>query len=402
MKFFLLLCLTMICGSAVAGDDSARDWHIQGVATTKENPCGCAPHGKKYSMRFTMGSSGKPIPNYPYRLVSEDGQVLRGLTDENGQTENIWTATPQKITMFYDDARQPTDDSDDDVDDTDGLDLDENTENEPDPDAENFTVNDVKIYYSPPLNLATSCGTFLRHPVETLPAGWEVGLSDSQCSKYGTAQNDEVITNYYKGKPDVWLPVRKKDLISLAEFPAWNGTPPVRARFEISTPAYRRSWFAPYAEDRHVFDYTVIDRNGREINLGSGKETGYAFYQFLDICYLATIEKPRNYTWKTPCQRKGNSKDKNMYESFLKHDTSNHPWINVTEHNIDESDFPDLRIVGIPGNMPVRPLIFSDEPITDDGRVSKGRAMCMADCPDGMLMKLLHEGQSIWGESGRK
>jgi hypothetical protein len=57
--------------------------------------------------------------------------------------------------------------------------------------------------------------------------------------------------------------------------------------------------------------------------------------------------------------------------------------------------------VEIRGTLPVKPLIYSDFPVGDDGRVTKGRAMCMADCAPGMLMKLLHSGQSIWGASGK-
>jgi hypothetical protein len=59
------------------------------------------------------------------------------------------------------------------------------------------------------------------------------------------------------------------------------------------------------------------------------------------------------------------------------------------------------REIEILGVWPVKPLIFSDYRISSDGQVTKGRAMCMADCPSGMLMKLLHKGQSIWGTSGK-
>jgi hypothetical protein len=57
--------------------------------------------------------------------------------------------------------------------------------------------------------------------------------------------------------------------------------------------------------------------------------------------------------------------------------------------------------VEIDGSSPLKPLIYSDFPINDNGRVTQGRAMCMADCAPGMLLKLLHKGQSIWGALGK-
>jgi hypothetical protein len=140
-----------------------------------------------------------------------------------------------------------------------------------------------------------------------------------------------------------------------------------------------------------------VDRDGYEIDVASGRRTGYRFYDYLGICYLATEKKPRKYRYLTKCEEPG-------YEGFPKSvDTAGRPWINIMEQNtVDLGERMPAVSVEIRGTMPVKPLIYSDFPVGDDGRVTKGRAMCMADCAPGMLMKLLHSGQSIWGASGKQ
>lgn len=264
--------------------------------------------------------------------------------------------------------------------------------------ARDLSVNNIKIAYSELLN--PHCELFLRHSVGPLPAGYGSGYD--WCKKYVASKDADVINYLDVSAGSSAIPVLKKDYISLDEFPAWNGEPPIRARFSIGAkhddpdPDVAPSYL-PYAPENQVFDYMLIDREGYEVRLSDGARSGYRFYEFSGKCYLATIKKPRIYKYVTNCQLKMG------YDGFPKSiDVSSHQWINVTNQNtVDLNERMPADSVEIPGNMPVKPLIYSDFPIGDDGRVSKGRAMCMADCAPGMLMKLLHTGQSIWGPSGK-
>jgi hypothetical protein len=201
------------------------------------------------------------------------------------------------------------------------------------------------------------------------------------------------------GVPPVF--VVKRDYISLDDFPVWNGTPPIRARFSIGArhedadPDIAPSYL-PYGSNSRIEDYVMIDKDGYETNVKSGERTGYRFYDFLGVCYLATIKKPRMYKYLTDCQTK------KAYDGFPKSvDVTSHQWINIMNQNtVDLYERMPADAVEIRGSNPRKPLIYSDFPIGDGGRVTKGRAMCMADCAPGMLMKLLHAGQSIWGSSG--
>jgi hypothetical protein len=141
----------------------------------------------------------------------------------------------------------------------------------------------------------------------------------------------------------------------------------------------------------------LTDEAGYEVSLATGKRTGYRFYQFQDICFLATEKKPRLYKFETACVHAGNPN----YAFPKAVDTVSHPWINIMERNTIALDEQMPSSVEIDGSSPLKPLIYSDFPINDNGRVTQGRAMCMADCAPGMLLKLLHKGQSIWGALGK-
>ena len=264
--------------------------------------------------------------------------------------------------------------------------------------ANEVEVNDVHITYG---ELSTPrCELFLRHPLGTLPQGYGSGYD--WCRQYSNYKDDDVINSLSDPASASPVEVFKREYISLDEFMPWTGTPPIRARFSIGarhedpdpdqTPSY-----LPYVSKNRVSDYILIDERGYEINPKNNARTGYRFYEFVGKCYLATITKPRVYKYSTACQLK------KSYEGFPKSvDTSSLPWINImTQNTVDLDERMPADSVEVPGVMPVKPLIYSDFPLTHDGKVSKGRAMCMADCASGMLMKLLHVGQSIWGPSGK-
>ncbi|NDO80642.1 type IV secretion protein Rhs [Citrobacter sp. NCU1] len=46
-------------------------------------------------------SSNQPKPYIPYRIETEDGQIIRGATDENGYTQSHYGIDPKSIKMFF-------------------------------------------------------------------------------------------------------------------------------------------------------------------------------------------------------------------------------------------------------------------------------------------------------------
>ncbi|WP_027801637.1 hypothetical protein [Paraburkholderia dilworthii] len=254
-------------------------------------------------------------------------------------------------------------------------------------------VNGVKIHYDN--YLGAKCDLFLRHSVGEYQAG-DSPLIQNLCEKYKAAATDDIIFKL----SDVAVP--KKDVLSLDEMPAWTGVPPIRARFAISAavedpdPDLNPSYL-PYDRKNKISNYIAVDRNGYEVSVSSGRRTGYRFYQFLGRCYLATEKIPRVYKYFTEC-----SLSKSGYPSIpTTVDVVTRPWINITERNTIEKGERMPDGVEVRGTSPLKPMIYSDFPIDDNGRVTQGRAMCMADCASGMLLKLLHKGQSIWGLSGK-
>ncbi|WP_201702636.1 hypothetical protein [Paraburkholderia kirstenboschensis] len=241
---------------------------------------------------------------------------------------------------------------------------------------------------------------FLRHPLDEFKSGFGA-TSDEVCQRYRSSKENDILYSFVaQGKPPIIG--RKKDFVSLDEMFPWEGPPPFRARFDIGfasddpDPDINPSYL-PYVETNRINNYVMIDNSGYEIGLATGKRTGYRFYQFQDMCYLASEKKPRAYKYLTPCVL-----TKNPDNGFPKAvDTVSHPWINIMERNTIALDEQMPSSVEIDGSSPVKPLIYSDFPINDNGRVTQGRAMCMADCAPGMLLKLLHKGQSIWGASGK-
>jgi len=298
---------------------------------------GESPH--KYSAQFVVRDhSGNPIPDYPYKIESGNGKIWCGVTDKNGNTKRVWMAKQQKVTLYEQDENCRASSSETNESDIRRIDASDHFLNI---NAKNFiTVNDIRIAYDPDLQTPPNN----MHP--------------------------------------------------------WYGATPVRASFGIimkyndPDPDLYPSYL-PYSKVNQVINYMQFDNEGYEIDIKSKKRTGYRFYESQGQCYLATAKKPYLYKYQTICKSDGYNFPKTI-------DISSHPWINIMEQNTtNKYERMPADNVEIPWGMPVKPLIYSDFPITNDGHVSKGRAMCMADCAPGMLMKLLHKGQSIWGTSGK-
>ncbi|CAD6560531.1 hypothetical protein LMG27952_07160 [Paraburkholderia hiiakae] len=72
------------------------------------------PKEKIHSAQFVVRDrSGTPIPNYPYRLEAANGLTWYGVTDEHGNTERVWTASPQKVALHPHHVMDATDGDDD-------------------------------------------------------------------------------------------------------------------------------------------------------------------------------------------------------------------------------------------------------------------------------------------------
>ncbi|WMY07416.1 hypothetical protein [Paraburkholderia phenoliruptrix] len=254
-------------------------------------------------------------------------------------------------------------------------------------------INGVKVRYD--FSLDSKCDTFLRNPVGEYRAGDSLFIP-GLCEKYRVAGNDDLLFKISD------VAVLKKDVISLDEMPAWNGVPPIRARYTISAvmddpdPDINPSYL-PYDRKNHVSDYLAIDGQGYEVDIPNGRRTGYRFYQFMNRCYLASEKRPRVYKYFTECSL--SKADDSAIPATV--DVTSRPWINIMERNTIEKDMRMPDFVEVRGTSPSKPIIYSDFPIDDKGRVTQGRAMCMADCAPGMLLKVLQKGQSIWGLSGK-
>lgn len=279
---------------------------------------------------------------------------------------------------------------------------------------ERAVKNDVAVRYD--ALLKPRCDLFLKKQVGQMFAGYAIGnrLIEEQrgtsdhgyvfpppplCRKFRHAASQQTI---YRGlhTGDV---VKKSDLISLDDMHLWKGPPPLRARFDIASETLSSEddgvdySFLPYLKDNFVKNYVTIDRDNFEVSLDTGLRTGYRFYTFMGKCYLATEGRPRMFKYVTDCVHSSSE----AYKLPGTIEMRNYPWINVNNANTVDQNVPmPSTNVEIDGASPVKPLIYSDFPLTHDGKVSKGRAMCMADCASGMLMKLLHVGHSIWGPSG--
>ncbi|MGE8160937.1 hypothetical protein ACQKRQ_12305 [Paraburkholderia sp. NPDC080076] len=261
--------------------------------------------------------------------------------------------------------------------------------------------NGTKIHFDDDAAyLQPRCALLLRHQPADSKSRYAM-VSNDVCKKYQATQDENYSFPGAQGEAPV--KTAKRDFVTLDEIPLWKGKPPVRAKFNISfavddpDPDINPSYL-PYIRTNKISDYMLIDEENYETSLATGKRTGYRFYQFENMCFLATEKKPRLFKFETACVHAGN-----LNYAFPKAvDTVSHPWINIMERNTIELDerMPADN-VEIDGSSPVKPLIYSDFPINDSGRVTQGRAMCMADCAPGMLFRVLHKGQSIWGASGK-
>ncbi|WP_175713999.1 type VI secretion system Vgr family protein [Burkholderia ambifaria] len=84
--------------------EKCAQWSLPGAASMRV-PLPDLPGVKPYSAQFTVRDNGGAIlPNYPYRLEAENGPTWYGHTDENGQTQRVWLASPQNVYLHPHDS----------------------------------------------------------------------------------------------------------------------------------------------------------------------------------------------------------------------------------------------------------------------------------------------------------
>ncbi|MDR5740751.1 hypothetical protein [Caballeronia sp. LZ016] len=261
-------------------------------------------------------------------------------------------------------------------------------------------INDLTIHYDEVLK--PKCNVFLRSTIGEWRAG--SALLSVPCFTYRGSSDDDILRTIRPtdSRRDQFI-FRKKDMISLEEMSPREGLPPYRVSFmiqyKVEPPDPEGAVpFFPYDSSRQVVDYLAINADGFELDPKTGTATGYRVFESSGTCYLATDRKPRSYKLFWFWSDASTPRYKGLPSTI---DTTTLPWVNVSYENTIAKNVEMPKEVAIDARLPVKPLIYSDYAIRADGRVRKGKAMCMADCPPGMLMKLLHAGQSIWGPSGK-
>lgn len=56
---------------------------------------------KKGGFQIKDSSTNQPKPDVAYRIEVADGRVIRGVTDANGFTQQVYSREPQKIQLFF-------------------------------------------------------------------------------------------------------------------------------------------------------------------------------------------------------------------------------------------------------------------------------------------------------------
>lgn len=56
---------------------------------------------KKGGFQIKDSTTNQPKANVAYRIEVADGRVIRGVTDENGFTQQVYSREPQKIQLFF-------------------------------------------------------------------------------------------------------------------------------------------------------------------------------------------------------------------------------------------------------------------------------------------------------------
>ncbi|MBN3788747.1 PAAR domain-containing protein [Burkholderia sp. Ac-20353] len=57
-------------------------------------------NGSGFDEQFIVHDlDGNPIPEMPYKITTEDGTIIRGITDMDGRTDRVFTAETQRLTI---------------------------------------------------------------------------------------------------------------------------------------------------------------------------------------------------------------------------------------------------------------------------------------------------------------
>jgi type VI secretion system secreted protein VgrG len=87
--------------------EKGASWDVPGPASMRM-PLPDLPGEKSFSAQFVLQDrSGAVLRNYPYRLDAENGPTWYGITDENGLTQRVWTASEQSLRAHPHEAPQP-------------------------------------------------------------------------------------------------------------------------------------------------------------------------------------------------------------------------------------------------------------------------------------------------------
>ncbi|OOR86797.1 hypothetical protein, partial [Moraxella bovis] len=54
------------------------------------------PHSEFF---IIQDNKGNPIPNQPYLITTSDGQKIKGVTDDGGKTQTVYTMRPEQIML---------------------------------------------------------------------------------------------------------------------------------------------------------------------------------------------------------------------------------------------------------------------------------------------------------------
>jgi hypothetical protein len=168
----------------------------------------------------------------------------------------------------------------------------------------------------------------------------------------------------------------------------------------------------PYKPHVRV-DTRRFDQTGRELQFESGAPTGRRVHKLgKGFHYLGSESTPRKlvniFQWQLcqqtsgkpliPCYSPANpvNGDPIYPRPYRVADHSVGRFANVVEAGRqNQADLAQLNNYWAYHDDPVLPLMISDFEMSKEGKVLKGRAMCMADCPPGYLFKLLKAGDRL-------
>jgi hypothetical protein len=180
--------------------------------------------------------------------------------------------------------------------------------------------------------------------------------------------------------------------------------------------------YRPYKKNV-LTDVRLFDASGNELDVISGAPTGRRVYQMGEMYYLGTISKPRRLlsifqyrlcplslkdaaSAQVLCYDKTRDPDGQLVHIQgikipLSQDVESKRYF--SNRWVDGKDGGWMSNGGIKSSnvfwayhtSPITPLILSDYALSQEGKVTKGKAMCVADCPKGLQFKLLKAGDVV-------